>query len=87
MAASRCCCRCGLSEDVRPNLELTTLCTGGQLVEVCKVCYLVSEIGTLAARIACPSTRLVVQEGLEQLYLVARAQLENAAESQGESQG
>ena len=71
---ARICCRCQRSESSHQGLEWTTLARGGSLFEVCRLCFLIEQIGELCPRLE-PESLAVCTAALEEVYIRARTDL------------
>ena len=70
------CAECGRSEQFAAQLEFVSKPVGGSLVQVCKGCFLLSELKELITQLESAETRNLVVTGLETLYSVAKEQVE-----------
>ena len=78
------CGLCGRSEQFSGQLAFQSKPIGGSLHQVCKACFLLSELDNLLGSIEDSEVRQTVVEGLETLYTVARIQVESELNSQAQ---
>lgn len=78
------CLRCGLLDEPRASLRLTTLAHRGELQLRCQVCTLAREIEILSRGLAPGSEECdLVECGLCELYLLVKSSAEDASKDSG----
>ena len=77
------CVECKRSERFESEAEFQAKPVAGSLVQVCKGCFLVSELSQFLAGLESAEIRLTVVSGLEALYVLAKTQAETELEGHG----
>ena len=80
------CYECERTEAIPGELEFQARARSGELQQVCKVCFLSSELSLLVSQIECRDSRTLITEGLQALYGLAHQRLRDEVESEQATQ-
>ena len=69
------CYECERTEVIPGELEFQARARAGELQQVCKVCFLASELSVLVSQIECADSPTLIAGGLQALYGLAHRRL------------